>query len=74
MARLIARKYAQHPEYGIRLVGLADDTPQTVRGELAEIPTLAMGDIVDVIGREGVERVVITFTEPPDPKLSFVKE
>jgi len=60
VGQLIARKYVQHPEYGIRLVGLLDVEPHVLRDELDGIPVLPLDEIVDVVRRERVERVVIT--------------
>jgi exopolysaccharide biosynthesis polyprenyl glycosylphosphotransferase len=63
VGQLIGRKYAQHPEYGIRLVGLVDDAPRELRDELAGIPAYPTDELPDVIRQLNVERVVIAFTD-----------
>ena len=69
VGQLIARKYVQHPEYGIRLVGLVDDSPHELRPELGDSPVYALDDLIDVVRREDVERVVIAFTETSNERL-----
>ena len=69
VGQLIARKYVQHPEYGIRLVGLVDDSPHELRPELGDRPVYALDDLIDVVRREDVERVVIAFTETSNERL-----
>ena len=41
VGQLVARKVAQHPEYGINLVGFVDDDPRPRRREIAHVPVLA---------------------------------
>ena len=69
VGQLIARKYVQHPEYGIRLVGLLDVEPHVLRDELDGIPVLPLDEIVDVVRRERVERVVITYLDAPNDRV-----
>jgi exopolysaccharide biosynthesis polyprenyl glycosylphosphotransferase len=69
VGQLIARKYVQHPEYGIRLVGLVDHRHGSVREELDGVPLYELDDILDVVSREDVERVVIAFTDVPNERL-----
>lgn len=63
VGQLLGRKYVQHPEYGIRLVGLADDEPDPLRDELTDIPVYGIAEVIDVVRRVGVERVVIAFVD-----------
>lgn len=75
VGQLIARKYVQHPEYGIRLVGLADGTPRALRNELDGIPFYPTDDLLEVIRRNCVERVVIAFAEiANDDLLELIRE
>ena len=75
VGQLLARKYVQHPEYGIRLVGLADKESRAFRDELEGIPFYATDDVLEVIRRENVERVVIAFAEIENEKLlEFIRE
>ena len=63
VGQLVGRKYAQHPEYGIRLVGLVDDEPWPLRNELAGVPLYATNDLLDTVRQNDVERVVIAFAD-----------
>ena len=75
VGQLLARKYVQHPEYGIRLVGLADAGSRAIRDELDGIPLYDTNDILEVIRREDVERVVIAFAEiANDELLELIRE
>jgi len=69
VGQLVGRKYLQHPEYGIRLVGLFDDGPHTLRDELAGIPLYETEHVLDVVRGNGVERVVIAFSAAPKERL-----
>jgi exopolysaccharide biosynthesis polyprenyl glycosylphosphotransferase len=69
VGQLLGRKYVLHPEYGIRLVGLADAGPRVLRDELTDIPLYQTDEVLDVIRREGVERVVIAFVDEPSGRL-----
>jgi exopolysaccharide biosynthesis polyprenyl glycosylphosphotransferase len=63
VGQLIGRKLLQHPEFGIRLVGFVDSEPKTMRGDLVALPVLgSQDDIVDIVRRHEVRRVVIAFT------------
>lgn len=81
VGQLLARKYLQHPEYGIRLVGLADvtrgadDTHGEVREELAGMRLFDIAHVLDVIRAEGVERVVVAFVDQSnDELLELIRE
>jgi exopolysaccharide biosynthesis polyprenyl glycosylphosphotransferase len=69
IGQLLGRKYVQHPEYGIKLVGLVDESPQNLRDELAGIPVYPTEDVLDVMRRQGVERVVVAFSDMPSERL-----
>jgi exopolysaccharide biosynthesis polyprenyl glycosylphosphotransferase len=63
VGQLIGRKLAQHPELGLRLVGFVDSEPKTMRGDLVDLPILgAPADIVDIVARHNVERVIVAFS------------
>jgi exopolysaccharide biosynthesis polyprenyl glycosylphosphotransferase len=58
VGRLIARKLAQHPEYGLSLVGFVDWKPGTPPGTL---PLLGSPRLLPAIVRQfDVERVIVT--------------
>ncbi len=69
VGQLLARKYVQHPEYGIRLVGLVDESAHDLRDELTGIAIYPDRELVELVSRENVERVVIAFTETPNEQL-----
>jgi len=69
VGQLIGRKYLQHPEYGIRLVGLVDDAPRDVREELGDVPLFPTEDLLDVVRRNAVDRVVIAFADMSAARL-----
>ena len=69
MGQLLARKYVQHPEYGIRLVGLADEAHSPLRAELEGISLYETDELLDVIEQKNVERVVIAFVDTPNDRL-----
>jgi exopolysaccharide biosynthesis polyprenyl glycosylphosphotransferase len=59
----IAQKILKHPEYNVRVVGFLDDDPVLLDEAVAEVPVLgAESDIVDVIRRNGVSRVILAFS------------
>ena len=61
VGQLVALKYLQHPEYGIRLLGLADDRPLPSREELAGFERWSLADVLEVVRDREVDRVVIAF-------------
>jgi exopolysaccharide biosynthesis polyprenyl glycosylphosphotransferase len=63
VGQLIARKYLQHPEYGIRLVGFVDDRPRERRDDLGDLTLLGSpSELPGLVDAYGVERVVIAFS------------
>lgn len=69
VGQLVGRKYIQHPEYGIRLVGLVDDGPRDVRDELAGTPVYPTADLLDVVRRYDVDRVVVAFADVSNARM-----
>jgi exopolysaccharide biosynthesis polyprenyl glycosylphosphotransferase len=63
IGQLVARKIVRHPEYGLNLVGLVDDTPKERRPDVGDLTPLGGCDELEAIVREyGVERVIFAFT------------
>jgi len=59
----IVQKILKHPEYNTKIVGFLDDDPVMLDEAVAEVPILgAESDIVDVIRRHGVSRVILAFS------------
>jgi exopolysaccharide biosynthesis polyprenyl glycosylphosphotransferase len=67
VGQLVARKFLQHPEYGIRLIGFVDGDPMERREEVQHVPVLgALDSLSEIIRRNGVERIVVAFTREPN--------
>ena len=66
--RLLERKLATHPEYGLELVGFVDDEAGTdVLGGTA--------DLTELVDRHNIDWVVLAFSEAPHEKtLELVRE
>jgi exopolysaccharide biosynthesis polyprenyl glycosylphosphotransferase len=62
VGQLVARKYLQHPEYGIRLIGLVDTNPRQRREDLHDVAVWRRDELLDVVRDRGVERVVVAFS------------
>jgi exopolysaccharide biosynthesis polyprenyl glycosylphosphotransferase len=70
IGQLIARKYLQHPEYGIRLVGFVDEQPRERRDDLGDLIMLgAPRDLAELVEAHSVDRVVIAFSNEPTAGL-----
>lgn len=70
IGQLVARKYSQHPEYGIDLVGFLDSNPRERRADLGDILVLGPIDALpDVVRSRDVERVVIAFSGEPHERI-----
>jgi exopolysaccharide biosynthesis polyprenyl glycosylphosphotransferase len=64
IGQAVARKFLQHPEYGINLVGFVDSAPRGRRPELAGLPLLGRPEqLVQIVRRLAVDRVVIAFSK-----------
>ncbi len=75
VGQLVARKYLQHPEYGIRLVGFVDSDPKERRPDVMQIPIVGgLGDLSAVIEEHRIERVVVAFAgDPTEDVLGAVR-
>jgi len=63
VGQTIAHKILKHREYNVRVVGFLDDDPHALDPAVSEIPILGgEDDLVDVIKRYGVQRVVLAFS------------
>jgi exopolysaccharide biosynthesis polyprenyl glycosylphosphotransferase len=70
VGQLVGRKLLQHPEYGSRVVGFLDAQPKALWPDLVDLPLLGRPDqLMDVVERYGVERVVIAFSKDSNDKL-----
>jgi exopolysaccharide biosynthesis polyprenyl glycosylphosphotransferase len=75
VGQLMARKFLQHPEYGMTLVGFLDDAPRRLTADLAAVPLLgAQGDLGRVVRDHHVDRVIVAFSgERHDTTLDAVR-
>jgi exopolysaccharide biosynthesis polyprenyl glycosylphosphotransferase len=71
----IARKFLQHREYGINLVGFVDAAPRARRPELNGLPLLGGPDqLQQIVRRFAVERVVFAYSnDPPESTLELIR-
>src|SRR5262249_6636552 len=75
VGQLVARKFLQHPEYGIRLMGFVDSHPRERRKDVRDIPVIgSLDELHNVIERNGIERVVVAFAgDPTEDVLESVR-
>jgi exopolysaccharide biosynthesis polyprenyl glycosylphosphotransferase len=67
VGQLVARKYLQHPEYGIRLLGFVDADPKERRQDVGHVPILGtLERLPEIIRRNAVERLVVAFSREPN--------
>jgi exopolysaccharide biosynthesis polyprenyl glycosylphosphotransferase len=76
VGQLVGRKIAQHPEFGLRLVGFVDADPREIRGDLQDTPVLGSPvDIEDVVRRHQVDRAIVAFSnDRHDLLVGLVRE
>jgi exopolysaccharide biosynthesis polyprenyl glycosylphosphotransferase len=70
IGQLVARKFLQHPEYGINLLGFVDSEPRARTNGVAAVPVLGHPAQLPALVRAlDVERVVVAFTRDPQEDL-----
>ena len=76
VGQLIARKFLNHPEYGINLVGFVDADPKDRRHDLEHLALLGGTERLPAIVRLfDVERVIIAFSnESHEDMLDLIRE
>ena len=63
VGQLLGRKFLQHPEYHVNLLGFVDATPRERREDLEHLTVLGAPDeLPELVDRLNVERVIIAFT------------
>ena len=63
VGQLVARKFLQHPEYGINLVGFVDAEPKERREDIGDLALLGPSDRLPALVRLfDVERVIVAFS------------
>ncbi len=70
VGQLVARKLLHHPEYGLSLVGFVDAPPRRWRRDVQDVPLLGpVDDLVAIVRRLSVNRVIVAFSERTDNDL-----
>jgi exopolysaccharide biosynthesis polyprenyl glycosylphosphotransferase len=70
VGQLIGRKLVQHPEYRINLLGFVDAAPKELRRDLPDARLLGgPSEIVDVVERHEVDRVIVAFSSDRHEEL-----
>jgi exopolysaccharide biosynthesis polyprenyl glycosylphosphotransferase len=73
IGQLVARKLGQHREYGVRLLGLVDESPRELRSDLGEVEMLGTLDELPRLVRDRqVERVIVAFSGESDAHTAEV--
>jgi exopolysaccharide biosynthesis polyprenyl glycosylphosphotransferase len=63
IGQLVARKFLQHPEYGINLVGFVDANPRERRADIGHLAVLGPPEqLAEIVGIFDIERIVIAFS------------
>jgi exopolysaccharide biosynthesis polyprenyl glycosylphosphotransferase len=63
MGQLVARKLLQHPEYGMRLVGFADNDAPVLRPDIGDQRIVCrIEDVPQIVSERGIQRVVVAFS------------
>jgi exopolysaccharide biosynthesis polyprenyl glycosylphosphotransferase len=63
VGQLLGRKFLQHPEYRVNLLGFVDDNPKERREDLGDLTLLGSpDDLPDLVDQLALERVVIAFS------------
>lgn len=75
VGQLVARKFEQHPEYGIDLVGFVDDMPLDLRTDIRARVIGGIASTRDLVETARAERIVVAFSETPtDEMIGLVRE
>jgi exopolysaccharide biosynthesis polyprenyl glycosylphosphotransferase len=75
VGQLIARKFLNHPEYGINLVGFVDKQPKERRDDLGHLTLLGPPEeLPKLVQLFDIERVVLAFSNESDhEKLALIR-
>jgi exopolysaccharide biosynthesis polyprenyl glycosylphosphotransferase len=70
VGQLVGRKFLQHPEYGINVVGFVDSSPKARRHDLKHLTLLGSIDRLPALVRLfDIERVVVAFSKDSHEEL-----
>jgi exopolysaccharide biosynthesis polyprenyl glycosylphosphotransferase len=75
VGQLVARKFLQHREYGINLVGFVDPDPRELHPDVAHVAHLGSHERLPALVRLfDIERVVVAFSnEPHEETLDLIR-
>jgi exopolysaccharide biosynthesis polyprenyl glycosylphosphotransferase len=62
VAGRVVSTLAEHDEYGLEVVGAADDDPKLTSGELGTRILGSLRDVADIVAKRRVEVVIVTFS------------
>jgi len=69
VGQTVARKFLNHPEYGINLVGFVDDFPKKRREDLDDLTILGgLSELREIVKALDVDRVVFAFSNDSHAK------
>jgi exopolysaccharide biosynthesis polyprenyl glycosylphosphotransferase len=76
IGQLMARKVINHPEYGLRLVGLIDDDPRPLEEGMDKVPVLGgPAETARIVKDHDVERAIVAFSgDDHQGELELVRE
>lgn len=67
VGQLVARKFLQHPEFGVNVVGFIDAEPKERRGDLGHLTILGPPDRLEaIVELLDVDRVIVAFSREGD--------
>ena len=73
IGQLVARKFLQHDEYGINVVGFVDGDPKEMRSDVADVPVLGgIEQLPELVDQLDVERVVVAFSNDSPARIAEI--
>ncbi len=71
VGQLVARKFLQHPEYGINLVGFMDAAPRDRQHDLERLSLVdaTLDNLPEIVREHDIERVIIAFSHDSDAQI-----
>ena len=74
VGQLVAEKFRHHPEYGIEIVGFADDEALPLAQDLAGLPILSTNELPEALNSLGVDRVLVAYSSASLDKVVSIVE
>jgi exopolysaccharide biosynthesis polyprenyl glycosylphosphotransferase len=75
IGQLVAKKFLQHPEYGVKIVGFVDEAPRDREPGVEHLALLGAAEALPaIIEQHDVDRVVVAFSNESHPQtLSLIR-